>query len=113
MSNQPLVAPLAPAREGSMRRSSSVGLVVRVAALASLLLACIACILLSTGKVSSATIGVDPIALEEPTFGDTKLTPFPSHMEPSTDDLIQIMEGHGHQDVAADQGELFAGGAGG
>lgn len=115
MSNQPLVAPVAPAsgREGSMRRSSSVGLVVRVAALAALLLACIACILLSTGKVASETIGVDPVALEEPTFGDTKLTPFPSHMQPSTHDLIQIMEGHGHQDVAADQGELFAGGAGG
>lgn len=46
-------------------------------------------------------------------FGQTKLASMPLHHEPSTDDLISIMRGKGRQDVSADQGLLFAGGAGG
>merc|ERR1740125_35085 len=47
------------------------------------------------------------------TFGQTKLARLPLHNEPSTNDLISIMRGNGRQDVSADQGMLFAGGAGG
>jgi hypothetical protein len=50
------------------------------------------------------------VELEEPS---AKLTPFPFKEQLSTDDLIAIMNGKGYQDVNAEQGMLFAGGAGG
>lgn len=91
----------------SSTRSHGLGRALRVAVVAAALVAGIACcVTLSTG-------GAGEVELDEPSFGAHSLTPFPVKEVPSTDDLIAIMRGQGHSDVSADQGMLFAGGAGG
>lgn len=100
---------------GDGRQSShGLGRTLRAGVVAVALIAGIACVaVLCTGGLSSLRRAARPVSLEEPTFGTNTLTAFPVKDEPSTDDLIAIMSGQGAQDVNADQGMLFAGGAGG
>jgi len=102
------------AREDEMPRSNRLRRALRVAFAASALVAGIACaVVLSSGGLPAARREAGPVELDEPTFGSSKLTPFPKKAEPSTDDLVAIMQGHGTGEVNADQALLFAGGAGG
>jgi hypothetical protein len=97
------------AREDEMPRSNRIRRALRVAFAVSALVAGIACAVV----LPAARREAGPVELDEPTFGSSKLTPFPNKAEPSTDDLVAIMQGHGTGDVNADQALLFAGGAGG
>jgi hypothetical protein len=107
------MAAVVSARDDGMPRNSSLRRALRGAVVASALVAGIACaVVLSSGGLSAGARGAGPVELDEPTFGSSKLTPFPKE-EPSTDDLIAIMRGKGTGDVNADQALLFAGGAGG
>jgi len=100
-----LALPTVVQRDDGMRSSSGPGRALRVAVVAAALVAGIACVTMLSKN--------GPVELDEPSFGAHSLTPFPVKQEPSTDDLIAIMRGQGHSDVNADQGMLFAGGAGG
>jgi len=102
-------------RQESMQSSTGLGRAIRIVVVGAALIAGIACVsVLSSGGLSAANGAAGPVELDSgPTFGSTRLTPFPVHAEPSTDDLIAIMSGRGTSAVNADQGLLFAGGAGG
>lgn len=101
-------------RGDGRQRSNDLGRTLRAGVVAVALVAGIASIaVLSSGGLPALRRTAGPVVLDEPTFGTNTLTAFPVKDSPSTDDLIAIMRGQGAQDVNADQGMLFAGGAGG
>ena len=97
-------------------RSHGRGRALRMFVIGLALAAGLACVVVLSrgvalqGESDSGSVALDGFAA---TFGQTKLARMPLHNEPSTNDLISIMRGQGRQDVSADQGLLFAGGAGG
>ena len=97
-----------------MQVSNGYARTLRLSVVVSAFLVCTACVaVLSRSGTPAAGREAGSVELEGPMFGSSQLTPFPVRAEPSSDDLIAIMRGHGTGDVNADQGLLFAGGAGG
>jgi len=112
----PPMLPVVKARDDGVQ-SRGHGRALRMAIVGLALAAGLACaVVLSRGALPGNDDGEHgSVALDQfaGTFGQTKLARLPLHNEPSTNDLISIMRGNGRQDVSADQGMLFAGGAGG